>query len=96
MNHRKFILSSLGVIAMAVACYAGIQSFTTQKLDEKLLLQNIEALTQNNDEGSSESWDCWSELKNDGGGVWRCGNPCEFVDHSGSKSGKGKCYKKKK
>lgn len=96
MNYRKFILASMVVALMFATCYAGIQSFSSNGNDDRILLQNIEALTKNNDEGSSETWDCWSELKNDGGGVWKCGNPCEWVTHSGSKGKNGKCYKNKK
>lgn len=75
-------------IAAAICTFASMQS---NDADRALLLQNVEALSDG-DEGYSQSWDCWSELKNRGGGVWRCGNPCVYENHKAAKSGKSECH----
>lgn len=85
---RKKYLFILPIVA-AVYTFASNQS---NDAEHTLLLQNVEALSEG-DEGYSEVWDCWSELKNNGGGVWRCGKPCIYEPHKASKTGKSECYK---
>lgn len=94
MNLRKFILPTIAAATLAGACLVGIHAYSTEDNADDLLLQNIEALTKNNEEGVSEYWYCWSSLTEDGGGAWRCGNPCDWVEHRDGKDGMGKCYSK--
>ena len=86
---RKKYLLILPIVA-AVYTFASNQS---NDAEHTLLLQNVEALSEG-DKGYSETWDCWSELKVNGGGVWRCGNPCIYEPHKAAKKGESKCYKR--
>ncbi len=76
-------------IMVAVCTFAFWQS---SNADKELAYQNVEALSQE-ETSDADVWDCWSELKNNGGGVWSCGTPCVYEAHKKSKSGKSKCYK---
>ena len=84
---RKYLF----ILPIVAAVYT-FASISSHDADQALLFQNVEALSDG-EEGYSEIWDCWSELKNNGGGVWRCGNPFKYEPHKASKSGKSKCYK---
>lgn len=86
---RKKYLFILPIVA-AVYTFASNQS---NDAEHTLLLQNVEALSEG-DKGDSEIWDCWSELKYNGGGVWRCGTPCIYEPHKAAKKGESKCYKR--
>lgn len=86
---KKKFLFILPIVA-AVCTFFSIQSNDAERA---LLLQNVEALSEG-DEGNSEVWVCWSALKDNGGGVWRCGNTCVYEPHKSAKTGKSKCYKK--
>ena len=91
MNKKSFLALSFAAIAI-VSGYAGVKAFRSQACCENdLLAQNIEALSES-EGGSSDSWDCWSALK-EGSGAWKCGNPCEYEDYKSPDQGPGKCHK---
>lgn len=91
MMKKNFIKAAF---VAAFASIAGYGVYTSQQKVEMsdLAKANVEALAQNEDGGSSNSWSCWSQEKK-GSGYWRCGNPCKYVDGASGKGTEGKCYK---
>ena len=89
---KKKILSGLFALAfLATAGYGVDKSMKSETDLSDLALANVEALANNEDGGSSNNWDCWSQEKS-GSGYWRCGNPCAFIDGKGGKGATSKCY----
>ena len=90
MTSKAFLVAVVGatVIASASAYY----SESVHSDESELLMENVEALAGRDEGGSSDSWACWSEMKN-GSGAWRCGNPCEYLSDKNGKRGEGTCHK---
>lgn len=90
MALKCYYFAALGAIAVVMA--GAFVSKNAHNSDEsELLRENVEALTDN-EGGSSDTWACWSDLK-DGSGVWKCGNPCEYFANKNGKDGEGICRK---
>ena len=90
----KKVLKVAFVVAIAVV--AGINVFNAQKTEvlSDVAMANVEALanTENNNGGSSNSWECWSQQK-PGYGYYRCGNPCEWINDFAGEGPSSKCFK---
>lgn len=93
MTKFKLVLSSVAVVAIATFVVNNVRNSRADESDI-LLLQNVEVLSQD-EAGSSDVWNCWSELDLGGGGVWRCGSPCVFEKNMCSKSGQSVCKSQK-
>lgn len=89
----KRIFMPFMAFVILTAGFFSIKSFSKIENENALLRQNVEALTGNENGGSSTNWTCWSQLTDNGGGAWQCGNPCVWHEHKGAKNGVGKCYK---
>ena len=75
---KKVILkSTLAVVAVTLSCLGAWKAY--EAYGSALLMQNIEALTQDGGDngGGNYKRPCNVDLKK-GGGVWRCGNPCVY------------------
>ncbi len=83
-----------GTMVVAIAMFASYSAYDVQNESELTItvLANVEALANDEGEGSSNTWPCWSEQRK-GSGYWRCGNPCKWVDNYGAKGTKSDCYK---
>lgn len=91
---RKILRSAFFVALFTIASYgtmAVYKTYANNEITSNLLTCNVEALASPPE--SSEQWSCWSELRSNGAGVWRCGVPCEWEPHKMSKKGESKCYK---
>lgn len=74
------------IVALVLGCACVLGTYLLSKnaseksvyLLQEFELENVEALASSSESGSSDSWSCWSDLK-DGYGVWVCGNPCTFL-----------------
>ena len=71
----------LGSAAVAVVALAAVNvNYALQDKDlSTMVLENVEALAQEQGGGSSSYWNCWSSQKA-GSGYWRCGSPCTWID----------------
>ncbi len=78
---KKVILkSTLAVVAVTLSCLGAWKAYEAYgSVNNSLLMQNIEALTQDGGDngGGNYKRPCNVDLKK-GGGVWRCGNPCVY------------------
>ena len=83
-------------LVAVVGLIAGINVFKAQKAEvlSDVAMANVEALAnnENNNGGSSNSWDCWSQQK-PGYGYYRCGNPCVWVENFSGEGSSSKCFK---
>lgn len=92
---KKFFVPLMGALVLGVTAYAGYRTYDAyveKETESNLLLENAEALAENNEGGSSESWDCYSGVV-EGFGVWVCGNPCKWEEHRSGTGNISKCYK---
>lgn len=87
-NHYYVALCAFVVVVAGVFYYKNAHNSG----ESELLMENVEALTEKKEGGSSDTWPCWSDLK-DGSGTWKCGNPCEFLSNKNKKDGEGICRK---
>jgi hypothetical protein len=87
---KKFLFAAIAAVA-GVAGYFSYDSMTETREFTDNEMANIEALAD--EEGSSNSWPCWSEAKNSGGGFWRCGSPCLWIDGLTGTGPISRCYK---
>lgn len=88
---KKYCTVAVVLLSVLLFSTNKMYKILTMSEDEKQVLANIEALTDG--EGASDTWTCWSELRQ-GYGVWVCGNPCEWKEDRGGKSGKSTCTSK--
>lgn len=83
---RVAILAVLAIIAG----YNVYMSRPTEGMTDTMI-KNVEALA-NGENGSSNSWDCWSSQK-PGYGYYRCGVPCVWVDNFSGEGSSSKCFR---
>ncbi len=88
----KFMITAAIAALALVGGYLGKAAINQADGLSDLELANAEALADPNEGGSSESWPCWSELKDGKGEAWRCGNPCKLESGKLSSKGQGTCY----
>ncbi len=93
MRKSKFVPAILAAL-LFVAGYGGYEAYQSYAStnSQTLLEQNVEALSQN-EGGSSETWDCWSQLEKGTGITWLCGEPCVPYKKYKGTSGRSKCVK---
>ncbi len=89
---KKFMITAAIAALTLVGGYLGKAAINQADGLSDLELANAEALADPNEGGSSESWPCWSELKDGKGEAWRCGNPCKLESGKLSSKGQGTCY----
>ena len=87
---KKTVIAAAIVAAVGFSAYLGFRPDLTFSLPE-LQLANAEALSNDEQGGSSTSWTCWSQSKKSSGGFWRCGNPCMWIDGQNGTSGQETC-----
>lgn len=88
------LFKAMGIVTVAIIMGYNVHLAQAEKSAmSDIMIENIEALSQNeNSGGSSNSWDCWSKQK-PGYGYWRCGSPCEWVDNFDGDGSSSKCFK---
>ena len=87
---KKLMLAAIAAV-VGVGGFAGFNAFQNNSSASDILLTNAEALSNDEQGGSSTSWTCWSQSKKSSGGFWRCGNPCMWVDGEKGISGQAIC-----
>ena len=87
---QKMMLAAIAAV-ISVGGGAGFNAYRTNSSASDILLANAEALSNDEQGGSSTSWTCWSQSKKSSGGFWRCGNPCMWIDGQNGTSGQDTC-----
>lgn len=90
IDMKRIIIFAIVAISLGVIGHQANRAVKPTHVFTETELQNIEALTQ--DENSSASWPCWSKAKKSDGGFWRCGSPCVWVDGLIGTGTESRCY----
>lgn len=89
---KKKLLIFSAIALMTCCSYFAYGSFQSGNSLSDLQLANVEALSKG-EGGSSDSWGCWSNFGQGGGGCWRCGSPCRWYDGVKGVGDAGMCWK---